>query len=88
MGRFAAVTLENAAHYLDRLRAAVVDIRANVSPQEVDQRIGSIRIESCLAPRVEPTAFELEWHQNNLKVIVAQSVFALDTTIASRAARA
>ena len=88
MGRFPAVTLDNAAHYLDRLREAVIDIRTSVSPREVDERIGSIRIESCLAPRVEPTAFEREWHENNLKVIVAQSVFALDTAIASRAARA
>jgi cyclase len=41
-----------------------------------------------LAPAIEPTAFEREWPQNNLNVIVAQSVFALDTTIASRTARA
>jgi cyclase len=88
MGRFHAVTLDNAVHYLDRLRETVVDIRANVSPQEVDECIGSIRIESCLAAGVEPTAFEREWHENNLNVIVAQSIFALDTTIASRAARA
>lgn len=84
MGRFPAVVLDNATHYLNRLREAVVDMRANLSPREVDERIGSIRIESCLAPRVEPSAFEREWHQNNLKVIVAQSVFALETVIAQR----
>lgn len=88
MGRFPAVTLDNAVHYLDRLREAVVDIRASASPRDVDQRIGSIHIESCLAHGVEPTAFEREWHENNLKVIVAQSVFELDTSMASRAARA
>lgn len=88
MGRFPAVALDNAAHYLDRLREAVVDIRANVPPGHIDERIGSIRIESCLAPRVEPTAFEMEWHQNNLQVIVAQSIFALDAAIASREVRA
>jgi cyclase len=87
MGKFAAVALDNAAHYLDRLRQAVIDIRVNASPRLVDERIGAIRIESCLAPRVEPTAFEREWHQNNLNVIVAQSCFALDTSIASREAR-
>jgi cyclase len=88
IGRFPADALDNAAHYLDRLREAVIDVRATASAAEADERIGSIRIESCLAPRVEPTAFEREWHQNNLQVIVAQSVFAFDAAIASREARA
>ena len=84
MGRFPATVFDNAIHYLDRLQGAVVRIRANVSPQEADDRIASIRIEDCLAPQVEPKAFEREWHQRNLEVIVAQSIFALDTAIASR----
>jgi glyoxylase-like metal-dependent hydrolase (beta-lactamase superfamily II) len=88
MGRFPAATLDNAIHYLDRLREAVVEIRTHVSPQQIDERIGSIRIESCLAPRVEPKPFEREWHQNNLGAIVSQSVFALDASIASRGSRA
>jgi cyclase len=88
MGRFQAIVLDNAIHYLDRLREAVVRIRADATPQEADERIASISIESCLAPRVEPAAFEREWHQRNLEVIVTQSVFALDAAIASRAASA
>jgi glyoxylase-like metal-dependent hydrolase (beta-lactamase superfamily II) len=88
MGRFPTAVLGNAIHYLDRLQDVVVRIRANASPQEADDRIASIRIEACLAPQVEPAAFEREWHQHNLEVIVAQSIFALDTVIASRARHA
>lgn len=88
MGRFSAAALDNAIHYLDQLQDAVVCIRATSTPQEADDRIASIRIETCLAPQVEPVAFEREWHQHNLEVIVAQSVFALDTAIASREQRA
>lgn len=85
MGRFPAIALDNAIHYLDRLQDAVIRIRAHATPQQVDDRIAAIPIESCLAPRVEPAAFEREWHQHNLEVIVAQSVFAFDTAMASRA---
>jgi len=84
MGRFPSAVFDNAIHYLDRLQDAVVRIRADAMPLEADDRIASIRIEACLAPQVEPVAFEREWHQHNLEVIVAQSIFALDTAIASR----
>jgi len=84
MGRFPASVFDNAIHYLDRLQGAVVRIRTDAAPQEADDRIASIRIEACLAPQVEPAPFEREWHQHNLEVIVAQSIFALDTEIASR----
>jgi cyclase len=87
MGRFPAGVLDNAIHYLDRLREAVIRIRLDASPGEVDERIASIQIEACLASQVEPAAFEREWHQHNLEVIVAQSTFALDISIASRAER-
>jgi glyoxylase-like metal-dependent hydrolase (beta-lactamase superfamily II) len=88
MGRFSAAVLGNATHYLDRLQKAVVDIRANELPQQADDRIALIPIEACLAPSVEPTAFEREWHGRNLEAIVAQSIFALDTAIASRVDKA
>jgi cyclase len=88
MGRFPAAALDNARHYLDRLQDAVVQIRADATPREADDRIASIAIESCLAPQVEPVAFEREWHQHNLEVIVAQSVFSLDAAVASREHRA
>jgi glyoxylase-like metal-dependent hydrolase (beta-lactamase superfamily II) len=88
MGRFSAAALDNAIHYLDRLQNTVVSIRASETAQDVDRQISSISIETCLAPRVEPAAFEREWHQRNLEVIVDQSTFALDTAIASRGAGA
>jgi glyoxylase-like metal-dependent hydrolase (beta-lactamase superfamily II) len=88
MGRFPAAALDNAIHYLDRLRDAVVEIRSEASPQEADARIAAIRIEACLAPRVEPVAFERVWHRHNLDVIVAQSTFALDTALMAQAGRA
>jgi cyclase len=88
MGRFPAVALDKATHYLDRLQECVIQIRANAAPDEVDSRIASIQIEACLAPQVEPVAFEREWHQHNLEVIVAQSTFTLDTVIAARMGRA
>jgi cyclase len=88
MGRFSASALDNAIHYLDRLRDAVVRIRASETPQNADGQIASIAIEACLAPRVEPATFERQWHQHNLEVIIEQSIFALDTAIATRAGNA
>lgn len=88
MGRFSAAALDNAIHYLDRLQNTVVSIRASETAQDADRQISSISIEACLAPQVEPAAFEREWHQRNLEVIVEQSIFALDTAIASRASNA
>ncbi|GAB3092668.1 MBL fold metallo-hydrolase [Lysobacter terrae] len=88
MGRFPAIVFDNALHYLGRLQEAVIRIREDAAPQVADDRIAVIPIEACLAPQVEPAAFEREWHQRNLEIIVAQSTFALDAAIASRAAHA
>ncbi|HWK75200.1 MAG TPA: MBL fold metallo-hydrolase [Povalibacter sp.] len=87
MGRFAASVLDNATHYLDELKNTVMRLRAELAPKVVDEHIASIRIETCLAPNVQPMAFEREWHQRNLEVIVEQSVFALDTALAARGSR-
>jgi len=84
MGRFSAATLDNAIHYLDRLQDVVIRIRTHEPLQEAGDRIASIPIEACMAPQVEPAAFERQWHQHNLEVIVEQSIFALDTAIAAR----
>ena len=84
IGRFDAVVLDNALHYLDRLRDAVVRCRTQVSEVEADDRIATLRIEDCLAPGVVPTAFEREWHGHNLGVITSQAIFALDASLASR----
>lgn len=75
MGRFPATVLSNALHYLRRMQELVVGIRL-VGPSNADARIALIPLESCLAPHVEAAAFEREWHQRNLEVIVAQSIFA------------
>ncbi|WP_158549206.1 MBL fold metallo-hydrolase [Lysobacter silvisoli] len=88
MGCFPAAVLEQALHYLDRLRETVVRIRATSVPTQADERITAIPIEACLAPQVQPLAFEREWHGRNLEAIVAQSVFALDAAIAAREAGA
>lgn len=88
MGRFPARVLDNATHYLDRLQDTVIRIRAGSPPPEADARIAAIAIESCLVPQVEATAFEREWHQRNLEVIVAQSIFSFDAAIAARGVRA
>jgi len=85
IGKFPARVLDNAAHYLARLQAAVIEIRADSSLQDANQRLGSIRIEDCLAENIEPVAFEREWHQHNLEIIVAQSIFSFDAVMASRA---
>lgn len=87
MGRFSAAVLDNANYYLDRLQEAVIRIRVHEPLHEAAGRIAAIPIEACVAPRVEPAAFERQWHQNNLKVVVEQSVFALDA-FASRAGNA
>jgi hypothetical protein len=84
MGKFGAAVLDNALHYLGELREAVVRIRTSAPSPDVDTGIAAIRIEDCLAPRVEPTAFEREWHRRNLDAISAQSVFALDAALASQ----
>ena len=84
MGRFSAATLDNAIHYLDRLQDVVIRIRTHEPLQEAGDHIASIPIEACMAPQVEPAAFERQWHQHNLEVIVEQSIFALDTAIAAR----
>ena len=88
MGRFPAAVLDNAIHYLGRLQAAVIRIRADATPLEAGDRIAAIPIEGCLAPGVAPSGFEREWHRRNLEAIVAQSIFALDTTIALQGNRA
>lgn len=88
MGKFPAAVLDNAVHYLDRLQHHVMQLRLDVAADEADARIASIPIEACLAPSVEASAFEREWHRRNLDVVIAQSVFAFDAALAARAVRA
>lgn len=84
VGVFEEATLGNALHYLARIEEIVVRIRRQSAPSELAARIAAIRIEDCVAPQVVPGAFERTWHANNLDVIVEQSVFALDASLAAR----
>lgn len=88
MGGFTAAALGDAIHYLDRLQDAVVRIRADAPLQQVDERIGSITLETCLAPRVRAVAFERRWHRHNREVVLAQSIFALDAALVMQAGNA
>ncbi len=85
IGTFDASVLDNALYYLARIQDKVVRIRRQAPPEDVAGHIASIGIEDCLAPQVVPTAFEREWHDNNLQAIVSQSIFSLDASLASRA---
>jgi cyclase len=88
IGWFPAVVLDNAIHYLDRLRDAVVRIRSRGRVEEIGERIASIPLESCLAPLVEPVEFERVWHRHNLDVIASQSIFEFDAAIVTRRGQA
>jgi len=78
MGAFDAGVLDHATYYLTRIQQQVTAIRVRAAESQVDPEIAAIPIESCLAPGVQPCAFEREWHRRNLHAIAAQSIFALD----------
>jgi len=88
MGCFSAVVLDNALHYLRQLRQAVVRARLHATALDAEQDIQAIRVHDCVAPGVEPSDFEREWHGHNLDVIVKQEVFALDAALAARGSAA
>ena len=77
MGVLKAEALGNARHYLERLRERVSEARRRPSGADAVRAIG---IEECLAPGVEPTAFEREWHGRNLEVILERRVFTVDAS--------
>lgn len=85
IGRFDAVVLDNALHYLDRIRQNVVAARAQGNGELLASRLETIRIEDCLAPGVEASAFEKEWHLRNLEAIEDQGIFELDAYLARSA---
>lgn len=82
MGRFEAAVLDNAVHYLDQLRRKVIAMRAQGAGESLAARLAAIRIGDCLAPGVEASAFEEEWHLRNLEAIDLQGIFELDTYLA------
>jgi cyclase len=84
MGMFDKLTLNHARHYLHRLREIVVNIYQSHPHDLAVKAFQSIKIESCLAPGVFPTAFEQEWHGRNLDVVRDQGTFELDASVVSK----
>jgi cyclase len=63
---------ENALHYLKTLQENVEEARS--SPR-VEASILEIPIESCLAPQIEASDFEREFHRINLELIIKRNLF-------------
>jgi glyoxylase-like metal-dependent hydrolase (beta-lactamase superfamily II) len=83
MGVLKGEALGNARGYLDRLEERVREARRDGSEVEA---VRSIRIENCLAPGLEPTAFEQEWHGRNLEVILERRIFTVNASVPWRSA--
>ena len=75
MGVLKGEALGNARRYLERLGERVRAARRDGFEAAA---IRSINIEDCLAPGIEPTAFEREWHGRNLDVILERRLFSDD----------
>jgi cyclase len=85
IGMFDATALGHARHYLRRLREATINIYRTHRDALSPEAIRLIAIESCLAPGVIPSAFEREWHDRNLDVLLEQDTFKLDAMRATQA---
>jgi cyclase len=72
LGIYSGQAFENAQFYLDSLQAQVEAAR-NSSGGEAS--IFEISIESCLAPQVEASDFEKEYHHINLSLIIERGLF-------------
>jgi glyoxylase-like metal-dependent hydrolase (beta-lactamase superfamily II) len=72
MGVFREQSLENAKSYLSSLQAQVEAARRAPG---AENSILNISIESCLAPQVEASDFEREYHQINLRLIIERELF-------------
>src|SRR3546814_19498141 len=58
MGRFSATVLDNAIHYLGRLRDQVVAIHSDGEPWKADDPIATNPIAACLEPISQPAVFQ------------------------------
>src|SRR3546814_3052568 len=85
MGRFSATVLDNAIHYLGRLRDTVVAIHSDGEPWKADDPIARIPIEACLAPNVQPAA-RSEEHTSELQSLmrISYAVFCLKKKITTK----
>jgi glyoxylase-like metal-dependent hydrolase (beta-lactamase superfamily II) len=72
MSVFSGRSLENAKSYLGSLQAQVEAARNSPSAANSILRIP---IESCLAPQVEASDLEREFHQINLRLIIERELF-------------
>lgn len=72
MGVSSGQAFENALFYLNSLQTHVEQARRSSSSEN---SILEIPIESCLAPQVEASDFEKEFHQINLNIIIERGLF-------------
>jgi cyclase len=72
MGVFSGRSFENAKSYLGSLQAQVEAARSSAGDAK---SILEIPIESCLAPQVEASDLEREYHQINLRLIIERELF-------------
>ena len=72
IGVYGEHAFENALFYLKSLQAQVEAAR---SSSRGEDSILEIPIESCLAPSVEASDFEKEYHDMNLKLIIQRKLF-------------
>lgn len=72
IGTYGPQAFENALFYLKSLQARVEEARESTGGED---SILEIPIESCLAPRIEGSDFEKEYHQINLSLIIERELF-------------
>jgi cyclase len=72
IGMYDGRAFEHALFYLKALQGQVEEVRG---ASRGENSILRIPIESCLAPRVEASDFEKEFHQINLELIVNRNLF-------------
>lgn len=73
LGVYDGQSIESALFYLRSLQEQVKEARRAARG---DNSIREISIESCLAPNVEPSDFEKEYHQLNLSLIIERKLFS------------
>lgn len=72
IGVYGGRAFENALFYLRSLQARVEEVRRSSHCQD---SILGIPIESCLAPFIEASDFEREFHETNLTLIIERKLF-------------
>lgn len=72
LGVYNRQSIENAFFYLRSLQERVKEARRS---DRVNNSIQEISIESCLAPHVEASEFEREYHKLNLGLIIQRKLF-------------